>query len=106
MKRIQTRAIVGGTALMLAVLSAACTTPGNGDTASAAAPTDAAFGDAVRQARVRQTIDPAAGTKQTTLVESDAISAGHAIKQYDRSFEQPRPTINVLGIGGVKGSAN
>lgn len=92
--------------LALAAMTAACGTPGNGKTAYGPSLTDAAFGDSVRQARLRQTIDVDAGSKHGDSVAGDAGSAVRALQQYDRSFEQPRPTINVLGIGGVGGSNN
>lgn len=105
MKRIQTRAITGMATVMLAVLTTACSTPGNGETAYAPSMSDASFGNAVRQAAIRQTVDPDAGSKYGN-VPGDAGSAVHAVDQYNKSFETPRPAMNVLGIGGVGTGGN
>lgn len=100
------RAMALAATLALVAMTSACGTPGNGKTAYGSSLTDAAFGDSVRQARLRQTIDVDAGSKHGDTVAGDAGSAVRALQQYDKSFEQPRPTMNVLGIGGVGGTNN
>lgn len=72
-------------------------------------PTDRAFGDTVRQAQTRQTIDPDAAAKSAKAeaagqtVQGDAQSARQAVGRYQDSFKAPPKTFNVLGVGGVAG---
>jgi len=62
---------------------------------------DAQFGDAVRQARAQQTIDPEAGRNDDPVAGIDGTAAQHTIERYEKSFQEPPPTFNVLGIGGM-----
>jgi uncharacterized lipoprotein len=63
---------------------------------------DAHFGDAVRAARLAQTLNPGAGT-QPPVMGLDGVSANHAIERYENSFKSPPPVVNVINIGGSIG---
>ncbi len=86
------------------VLSAAtlgaCSSTGSGNAMLGATSTDREFGSAVREARLRQTIDMEAGSKHEAT-GSDARSGDLAVKRYHKSYERPvkQPTFRVLGIG-------
>lgn len=63
---------------------------------------DARFGDAVREAKLRMTInmdaqnvDPVAGM--------DGRSAREATVLYQKTFTTPPPVVNVINIGGAIG---
>ena len=59
------------------------------------------FGDAVREARFRQTIDSEAARHTTVQPGLDAQAAISAWRRYQESFRSPPPAIEVLGIGTV-----
>lgn len=61
---------------------------------------DATFGDAVRQARAAQTINPHAGQNADPVSGIDAQSARSSLERYRDSFKAPPPTFEILGIGG------
>lgn len=61
---------------------------------------DARFGDAVRQARLQQTLDPDASNNLTPVTGIDGPAAKEAIGRYQDSFKTPPPTFNVINIGG------
>jgi hypothetical protein len=61
---------------------------------------DARFGDAVRQARARQTIDPEAGKNTDPVAGIDGEAGRATMNEYYKSFKEPPPTFNILGIGG------
>lgn len=61
---------------------------------------DAGFGEAVRAARDKQTLDPAAASRQDAATGIDAKAAVHAQDRYHDSFKSPPRTFEVLGIGG------
>lgn len=88
-------------AASLALLAACGSTPTNheGNEVFGATMTDKKFGDSVREARLRQTIDLEAGNKHAATVGTDAKSADAAMKRYYKSFEKPEPTFKILGIG-------
>lgn len=66
---------------------------------------DMRFGDAVREARMRQTINPTPSTEPMTGM--DGRSAHEAVGRYHDSFKAPPPVVNVINIGGaVGGSGN
>lgn len=65
---------------------------------------DARFGDAVRQARLAQTIDPQAGRNPDPVAGLDGKSALEAQKRYHDSFKEPPPVTNVINIGGMTGN--
>lgn len=61
---------------------------------------DARFGDAVRQARQRMTLNPSAGTNADPLLGMDGRSAREAVVRYQDTFRAPPPVVNVINIGG------
>lgn len=62
---------------------------------------DARFGDAVRQARAQQTLNPEAGRNTDPVSGIDGVAAQNTIDEYQKSFKEPPRTFNVLGIGGT-----
>ena len=56
--------------------------------------------NAVRAARLAQTLHPAAGT-QPPVMGMDGPSAHEAIGRYQDSFKAPPPVVNVINIGGA-----
>lgn len=62
---------------------------------------DARFGDAVRQARLAQTINPQAGNNPDPVAGLDGQAALAAQKRYHDSFKEPPPVVNVINIGGT-----
>lgn len=64
---------------------------------------DARFGDAVRQARLAQTINPQAGSNPDQVAGIDTQAALEAQKRYHDSFKEPPPVTNVINIGGMTG---
>lgn len=83
--------------ILVSALCGACSTTPN---------FDARFGDAVRQARLAQTIDPNAGAKHGQALGIDATSAMEAQKRYHDSFKAPPPVVNVINIGGAVGGGS
>lgn len=58
---------------------------------------DARFGDAVRQARQAQVLNP----QPAAVVQGmDGVAAKHATDRYQSTFAKPPPPINVINIGG------
>lgn len=80
------------TLLVLALLGgcAASTTPNY----------DARFGDAVRQARQRMTVNPNAGANPDPIAGMDGRSVREAVGRYHDSFKSPPAVVNVINIGG------
>lgn len=78
-------------ALVAAVLAGCSTTPNY----------DAKFGDAVREARLKMTINPEAGLKEDPVAGMDGKSAKEAVTRYQNSFKAPPPVTNVINIGGA-----
>lgn len=62
---------------------------------------DARFGDAVRQARTQQTLNPQASSNTDPVAGIDGVAAQNTIEQYQKGFSEPPPTFNILGIGGT-----
>lgn len=62
---------------------------------------DAKFGDAVREARLRMTMNPDAGNSEDIVVGMDGKSAKEAVTRYQNSFKEPPPVTNVINIGGT-----
>ncbi len=61
---------------------------------------DMRFGDAVRQARARMTLNPNAGANPDPIAGMDGRAAREAIGRYQDSFRAPPPVVNVINIGG------
>ena len=61
---------------------------------------DQRFGEAVRQARLRMTINPNAGANPDPIAGMDGRSSHETILRYQESFKSPPPVVNVINIGG------
>ena len=61
---------------------------------------DARFGNAVRQAREAQTLNPNAGTALAP-VGTDDRTARDAAERYHETYKSPPPVVNVINIGGA-----
>ena len=59
---------------------------------------DARFGDAVRQARQAQTLNPQPSSNAGQGM--DGMAAKAASDRYINSFKAPPPPVNVINIGG------
>ncbi len=81
------------TAASLAVLLTACaaTTPA----------LDANFGNAVRQARSTQTINPNASANRDPVLGIDGRAGAAAQERYQESFKAPPKTFEIVNIGGA-----
>jgi hypothetical protein len=89
------RPALAGLAVLAALGGCSPMTPG------ATPALDARFGEAVREARVRQTIDPQGSRNTNPVAGIDGAAAQNAMAEYHKSFQEPAPTFNVLGIGGA-----
>lgn len=87
-------------AVVMAAALCGCTAM-DGARSGAAPRTLEAFGDAVREARSRQVIDPHAGVGQLPVVGIDGQAAVSAWRRYQDSFREPPPAFEVMGIGGA-----
>ena len=58
------------------------------------------FGDAVRTARVQQTIDLNASKNADPVAGMDGTSARTSINRYQQSFDAPPPTFTIINVGG------
>lgn len=83
------------TCAALALLGGCSTTPNY----------DRHFGEAVRQARLGMTINPAASANPDQVAGIDGHAAREAITRYQDSFKAPPPVVNVINIGGGTGGA-
>jgi hypothetical protein len=83
-----------GLALVLALAGCASPTPY----------LDEHFGEAVRQARLAQTLHPDAGRDADPVAGLDGAAAQESIRRYQASFKSPPPVTNVINIGGTIGS--
>jgi hypothetical protein len=63
---------------------------------------DARFGDAVREARLRMTLNRAAAPADA-VTGIDGRAAHEAQERYHESFKAPPPVVNVINIGGAGG---
>ncbi len=64
---------------------------------------DARFGDAVRDARKKMTINPNAGKNGDPVTGMDGRASREAMHQYQESYKAPPPAVNVINIGGQIG---
>jgi hypothetical protein len=82
--------IILGLALMLSLTGCASPTP----------MLDEHFGEAVRAARLAQTLNPNAGQDTAPVTGMDGVAAEQSIDRYHASFRNPPPVVNVVNIGG------
>ena len=82
-------------ALLFCLLAACSTTTPN---------YDKRFGDAVREAKLKMTINPEAGKNPDPVTGMDGKAAREGIIVYQDSFKAPPPVANVINIGGGVGS--
>ena len=61
---------------------------------------DQRFGQAVREARLRMTINPNAGANPDPIAGMDGRSSHETILRYQETFKAPPPVVNVINIGG------
>lgn len=66
---------------------------------------DLRFGEAVNQARSRQTMNPSAALGRDVPLSMDGAAASEAMNAYQESFKTPPPVVNVINIGGATGGA-
>jgi hypothetical protein len=64
---------------------------------------DSRFGDSVREARRKMTINPDAGKQAEPVAGMDGPSAHNAVILYHDTFKEPPPVVNVINIGGTIG---
>jgi hypothetical protein len=64
---------------------------------------DARFGDAVRDAKRKMTLNPDAGKDGNPVVGMDGRAARESMLQYHESYKSPPPAVNVINIGGAIG---
>ena len=86
-------------AILLPVLLAGCAA------ASSTPNYDTRFGAAVRDARLRMTINPDAGRSPGPAAGMDGRAAYEAYGRYQDSFKAPPPVVNVINIGGAIGGS-
>lgn len=87
---------------LLTVFSAGCAVTPLGD--SATPHYDAKFGDSVREAKLKMTIDPNAGKTPDPVAGVDGKAGKITIERYQNSFKEPPPVVPVINIGGSFGS--
>lgn len=61
---------------------------------------DGKFGDAVRAARLKMTINPDAGKNPDQAMGLDGKAARNATVRYQDTFKTPPPTTSATNIGG------
>ena len=61
---------------------------------------DAKFGNAVREAKLKMTINPDAGKNPDQVLGMDGRSARETIILYQGTYKTPPPAVNVINIGG------
>ena len=86
------------TALAVALLMSACTTP--------TPILDQSFGDSVRTLRALQTVNPDASYNEDRVAGLDGLAAKETMERYQDSFKVPPPVTNVINIGGSIGGGN
>lgn len=64
---------------------------------------DAKFGEAVRAAQLKQTINPEAGKTPDAVSGIDGKAARESLLLYQGTFQAPPPVVNVINIGGGLG---
>ncbi|OUL98485.1 hypothetical protein [Variovorax sp. JS1663] len=74
--------------------------------AGCASPTpnyDKRFGEAVRDAKRKMTVNPDAGRNTDPAAGMDGRASREAMDRYHDSFKAPPPAVNVINIGGAIG---
>ncbi|CAG4882905.1 conserved protein of unknown function [Georgfuchsia toluolica] len=61
---------------------------------------DMKFGDAVREAKLKMTINPDASHNPDQVAGMDGKSARETMILYQESFKVPPPAANIVNIGG------
>ena len=64
---------------------------------------DKRFGEAVRDAKKKMTINPEAGKNPDPVTGMDGKAARETIILYQGSYKAPPPAVNVINIGGPLG---
>jgi hypothetical protein len=64
---------------------------------------DARFGNALREAKLKMTINPDAGMNPDQALGMDGKAAREAIGVYQNTYKAPPPAVNVIIIGGAIG---
>lgn len=64
---------------------------------------DTRFGQAVREARLRMTLNPNTVAGPEAAAGMDGRAAHEAFERYHESFKAPPPVVNVINIGGSAG---
>jgi len=62
---------------------------------------DAVFGDAVREARTAQTLNPKASENTDPVLGIDGKAGAAAQQRYQESFQAPPRTFEIINIGGA-----
>ena len=62
---------------------------------------DAVFGDAVREARTAQTLNPKASENTDPVLGIDGKAGAAAQQRYQESFQAPPRTLEIINIGGA-----
>lgn len=62
---------------------------------------DANFGNAVRQARAAQTLNPNASANRDPVLGIDGQAGAAAQDRYQESFKAPPKTFEIINIGGT-----
>lgn len=62
---------------------------------------DTKFGDAVREARLKMTIDPNAGKVPDAVAGMDGVAAKNTLIRYQDSYKEPPPVVPTINIGGT-----
>lgn len=65
---------------------------------------DEKFGEAVRAAQLKQTINSEAGKMPQDMAGIDGKAAQETMLLYKGTFQAPPPVVNVINIGGGLGS--
>lgn len=64
---------------------------------------DARFGDAVREAKQKMTVNPDAGKTRNAFVGMDGKAARESVILYQDTYRAPPAAVNVINIGGSSG---
>lgn len=66
---------------------------------------DLRFGEAVRNARLQQTLNPTASATDAPPHGIDGRAGEEAVNLYRSTFKTPPPVVNVINIGGPTGGS-